>query len=215
MNQSIAIFHKDLKAVSHAMATQDIRYYLNGVLIECNGAQTRLVATDGHRLHAVVQETTALLVEPVSFIIPADLVRMCLKAKLPRGSKDEAVIVLTFDQGKIEARLPDGTSVMGMAVDGKFPDYCRLIPRGKLELSPAVINPEYALDAFNGLRDFLDIKKSAFPPVGFAYRGSDAAILSCGGFTAVVMPYRADITDAADRRLADPMQAPEPVRMAA
>jgi hypothetical protein len=173
------------------------------------------VATDGHRLHAVVQETTALIVEPVSFIVPADLVKLCLKAKLPRGSKEEAVVLFTFDHGRIEARLPDGTSVMGSAVDGRFPDYCRLIPRGKLELSPAVINPEYALDAFNGLRDFLDIKKSAFPPVGFAYRGSDAAILSCGGFTAIVMPYRADITETVDRRLAEPMQAPEPMPVAA
>lgn len=215
MAQLIAIFQKDLKAVAHAMADRDIRYYLNGVLIECNGSQTRLVATDGYRLHAVVQETTALTVEPVSFIIPADMVKLCIKAKQPRGTKEDAVIYLTFDAGKIEARLPDGTSIMGAAVDGKFPDYGRLIPRGKVNQSPAVVQPEYALDACKGLRDFLSYPSSKPCPVGLAYRGTDAAILSHGGFTALVMPYRADVTESVDNRLASPIQAPQLLRAVA
>lgn len=215
MSQSVAIFQKDLKAVAHAMADRDIRYYLNGVLVECNGHQTRLVATDGHRLHAVVQETTAPIVDPVSFIVPADMVKLCIKAKQPRGTKEDAVIYLTFNAGKIEARLPDGTTIMGASVDGKFPDYGRLIPRGKIEQSPAVVQPEYALDACKGLRDFLSYSSSKPCPVGLAYRGTDAAILSHGGFTALVMPYRADVTESADMRLSSPLEAPQHLRAVA
>ena len=42
-----------LKAVSLAMANRDVRFYLNGLLIQCSGRTVRLVATDGHRLHMI------------------------------------------------------------------------------------------------------------------------------------------------------------------
>ena len=75
------INQKDLRAVSLAMAVKDIRYYLQGVYIEANGAETRLIATDGHRLHMVIQEESGPVVEPVTFIMPADMVKKCLTAK--------------------------------------------------------------------------------------------------------------------------------------
>ena len=62
------VLQKDLKAISLAMAVKDIRYYLQGVLFESNGAFTRLVATDGHRLHMVQTEDATKGIEaPVSF----------------------------------------------------------------------------------------------------------------------------------------------------
>lgn len=199
------IQQKNLKAVSHAMAIGDRRYWLNGVLIEFNGAENRLVATDGHRLHMVIEDLTGLVTEPVGFIMPADMVKTCIKAKGHSGE-----INLTYDAGKIEARLPDGSSIISMAIDGKFPDYARVIPaESTLNPEPAVFQPSYLVDADKGLRDFLELKKSQTPSVGITPRGNSTAVLSVTGFTAIVMPIRAELTTCADLRMTQPIAKPE------
>ncbi len=200
---------KNLKAVALAMATTDIRYYLNGVKLEFNGQEARLIATDGHRLHMVIEDRGGELNEPVSFIVPADMVKACCKAKAPKG-RQIVEIEFSIDGQRIEAALPDGSTISNTALDGRFPDYCRVIPgESSYECSPSFYNPDYIVDAVQGLREYLEIGKKSFPAVGFAQRGSASGVLSVPGFTAIVMPMRADATRSADLRMTRPIAAPQ------
>lgn len=206
---SFEINQKDLKAVSHAMATNDIRYYLNGVLIEHNGAETRLVTTDGHRMHMVIQENKGLVVAPVEFIIPADMVKKCITAKASRQDKSPK-IVINYDNGKISARLPDGSEIVQFATDGKFPDYRRIIPQldgSAPEIS--VFNNDYVADAIKGFCDYAEIKGKTKPSIGLRPRGNSSGVLCVDNYLAVVMPLRGEISPMPAPKFSQPLQSIE------
>jgi DNA polymerase-3 subunit beta len=206
---SFEINQKDLKAVSHAMATNDIRYYLNGVLIEHNGAETRIVATDGHRMHMVIQENKGLVVAPVEFIIPADMVKKCITAKASRQDKSPK-IVINYDNGKISARLPDGSEIVQFATDGKFPDYRRIIPQldgSAPEIS--VFNNDYVADAIKGFCDYAEIRGKTKPSIGLRPRGNSSGVLCVDNYLAVVMPLRGEISPMPAPKFSQPLQSIE------
>ena len=205
---TFTIKQKDLKAVAHAMATKDIRYYLNGVLVEHNGSETRLAATDGHRLHVVLEELTGLMIEPVSAIIPRDFVVAMLKIKPVARGVDVEIVLSTYN-GKIEARFQNQTSMVTQAIDGKFPDYCRVIPSMALTGQAANYNNQYLLDADKGLCDYLELSSTKTHGIGFGQNGNGSGVLSVPGFTAVVMPMRTDPCTSADTRMTKPMAKPE------
>jgi DNA polymerase-3 subunit beta len=114
-----------LDSTSFAMAQQDVRYYLNGMLFEVAGDYLKVVATDGHRLamHTVNLENsvdqTHQLILPRKGII--ELSRLI--------SDGEGDITLTFGNNHIRAVMPDFTFTSKL-VDGKFPDYNRVLPKG-------------------------------------------------------------------------------------
>jgi len=122
----IRISQKSLKSllllVQYAMAQQDIRYYLNGMLLVVEGNNLRAVATDGHRLAyacAVLQQTG----ESREVILPRKAVQELVK--LLNNSEDEVSIELAPNQAKFQF----GEIVLiTKVVDGKFPDYVRVIP---------------------------------------------------------------------------------------
>ena len=207
----ITIAQKDLKAVSLAMAKNDIRYYLKGVFIEFNRAETRIVATDGHRLHVVrTVDSSAMVTEPVTFIIPADMVKHCLKAKAARHDRNPQ-ITLHFSNGKVEAVLPDGSTFAAPAIDGTFPDYRRIIQQcvsGKSDIEAAIYNPRYVLDAMDALETYADHKGS--DPIGTGIRqlGSRVGVLTWGDFLAMVMPMRAEASPMPCPSLAKPLESP-------
>ena len=111
-----------LQLVQFAMASQDIRYYLNGMLLVLDGQQLRVVATDGHRLsYAETQlENTA---EPREVIIPRKTV---IELSKLLGDVDDGV-ELRIGANQVTITLP-GTELVTKVVDGKFPDYQRVIP---------------------------------------------------------------------------------------
>ncbi len=111
-----------LQLVQFAMASQDIRYYLNGMLLVLDGNQLRVVATDGHRLsYAETQLDTA--VEAREVIIPRKTVMELSKLL---SDVDDAV-ELRIGANQVTLTLP-GTELVTKVVDGKFPDYQRVIP---------------------------------------------------------------------------------------
>lgn len=206
----LTIKQKDLKAVSLAMAVKDIRYYLMGVYIETNGAETRIVATDGHRLHAIVEDNGGILSDVVSFTMPLDMVKKCVSAKAHKQDKCPSIYI-AYDpaSGKIEAKLPDGSSIVYQATDGKFPDYTRIIPRDIPETPvAAVFNPDYVADAVKGYALFMEYSGKTPPTLGLRPNGSSCGFLSANGFTAVVMPMRGELSPNPDVRLTMPLQSP-------
>jgi DNA polymerase-3 subunit beta len=111
-----------LGLVQYAMAQQDIRYYLNGLLMVVEEKQLKLVATDGHRLAFASLELAADLPRQ-EVIVPRKTVLEL--SKLLADSDDEVKIEISpaqaaFTFGSIE--------LVSKLVDGKFPDYTRVIP---------------------------------------------------------------------------------------
>ena len=111
-----------LGLVQYAMAQQDIRYYLNALLMVVAQKQLKLVATDGHRLAFASLKLSADLPRQ-EVIVPRKTVLEL--SKLLADSDDEVQIEISPAQ----AAFSFGTvELVSKLVDGKFPDYTRVIP---------------------------------------------------------------------------------------
>ena len=116
---------KDLiEATSFAMAQQDVRYYLNGMLFEISKEHLRLVATDGHRL-AMSELSVKSVENDRQLILPRKGV-IELSRLLSDGG---AEISMSLGQNQIRASMPEYTFTSKL-VDGNFPDYRRVLPKG-------------------------------------------------------------------------------------
>jgi len=113
-----------LKQVEFAMAQQDIRYYLNGLLFEIAANKLNIVGTDGHRLSFTSTELKQNY-EKQDVILPRKTVVELIK--LLDDSDDEVQIELASNQVNFSfANL----KLISKVIDGKFPDYNRVIPVG-------------------------------------------------------------------------------------
>jgi len=117
-------FKRLLALVQYAMAQQDIRYYLNGLLLVVKGNGIHVVATDGHRL-AYASETLGEQQQPIEVILPRKTV-LELSRQLA-DNDDPLQISLTPTQALFSFGAIEFVSKL---VDGKFPDYERVIPQG-------------------------------------------------------------------------------------
>jgi len=121
-------FKRELAQVAYAMAQQDIRYYLNGLLLIVAGRELRMVATDGHRL--------GFAANPLDHEVPRTEVILPRKtvmelARQLADSEDPLEVILAGNQivfrfGPIE--------LVSKLIDGKFPDYERVIPQNHPKL---------------------------------------------------------------------------------
>ena len=112
-----------LLLVQFAMAQQDIRYYLNGMLLVLEGAQIKVVATDGHRL-SYASGAIAKQAEKREVILPRKAVLEL--GRLLADSDEEVQVELYANQVKFRFGLIELTTKI---IDGKFPDYTRVIPQ--------------------------------------------------------------------------------------
>lgn len=112
-----------LDKTAFAMAQQDVRYYLNGLLLELDGENIRAVATDGHRL-ALCDATNAVKLDQASqIIIPRKGVLEL--TRLLKDEDDDVQIQISSNHIRITHNELQFTSKL---IDGKFPDYDRVIP---------------------------------------------------------------------------------------
>ncbi len=111
-----------LALVQFAMAQQDIRYYLNGLLLVITDGELRLVATDGHRL-AFVAEPLGEACADMEVILPRKTVHELYR--LLADSDDPLDVVLGGNQASFRF---SGIELLSKLIDGKFPDYDRVIP---------------------------------------------------------------------------------------
>jgi DNA polymerase-3 subunit beta len=106
------------------MAQQDVRYYLNGLLLETGGDQLRAVATDGHRLalcEATLEGTNNLPEKQV--IVPRKGV-----LELQRLMSGEGSLTLELGSNHVRIQL-EGIRFTSKLIDGRFPEYDRVIPK--------------------------------------------------------------------------------------
>ena len=126
----VSVVQRDFKELierTHfAMANQDVRYYLNGLLLEFRGQRLRAVSTDGHRLAQaeVSLQKTSSGEEVHQCIVPRKGVQELLR--LIQNSDESVDIVV--GKASLRAAIGDVTFTSRL-IEGRFPDYNRVIPR--------------------------------------------------------------------------------------
>lgn len=191
MNQ-ITLNSRWLKGAAICAATNDIRYYLNGVLVDILAREVRIVATDGHFLVCLREETPKDDPDnvPAQVIIPGDV----LKAMKP-GKRLPAV--LTYATNSLECTLDTftGTALTFKAVDAKFPDYMRVLPAGQPSGELGFFDHELIARMGKAARTALDSGK-AFPELWPSGRTGTAAVVVPGypEFFGAIMPRHASET---------------------
>lgn len=126
----VSVTQRDLKELierTHfAMANQDVRYYLNGLLLEFRGERLRAVSTDGHRLAQaeVALQQSSSSEEVVQCILPRKGVQELLR--LIQNTDD--VVDIVVGKASLMASTGDVTFTSRL-IEGRFPDYNRVIPR--------------------------------------------------------------------------------------
>ena len=128
---------KLLDQVSFSMAQQDVRYFLNGMLLEVTGQHLRTVATDGHRLAMSTFDGAGAGTDRLQAIVPRKGVLEL--SRLMDDSDDEVLLQL----GSNHLRVTRGPyTLTTKLVDGKFPDYEKVVPR---DLSRTITGDRNAL----------------------------------------------------------------------
>ncbi len=112
-----------LEKTHFSMAQQDVRYYLNGLLLETGDKFLRAVATDGHRLALCQQELKGAKLKEQQVIVPRKGV-----LELQRLLSGEGAVSLEFGSNHIRIQL-DGIRFTSKLIDGRFPEYERVIPQ--------------------------------------------------------------------------------------
>ncbi len=115
------------KLIDHtafAMAQQDVRYYLNGMLLEVGNERVRAVATDGHRLAMMDAQLPGLAEGLTQVILPRKGV-----IELSRLLSDEGEVSVVLGNNHIRIATADFRFTSKL-VDGAYPDYDRVLPKG-------------------------------------------------------------------------------------
>jgi DNA polymerase III subunit beta len=115
-------FRRLIDKTHFSMAQQDVRYYLNGLLLESDGNALRAVATDGHRLALCEMELPGAAKGTHQVIIPRKGV-----LELQRILGTEGTIELAVGTNHVRAQIGD-IRFTSKLIDGRFPEYGRVIP---------------------------------------------------------------------------------------
>jgi len=115
-------FHRLIDKTHFSMAQQDVRYYLNGLLLETDGKSLRAVATDGHRLALCEMEISGQARVAQQVIVPRKGV-----LELQRILGTEGNVELAIGTNHVRAQIGE-IRFTSKLIDGRFPEYGRVIP---------------------------------------------------------------------------------------
>ena len=115
-------FRRLIDKTHFAMAQQDVRYYLNGTLLESSGKTLRAVATDGHRLSLAETELATDTEGSQQVIVPRKGI-----LELQRIVGGEGELELSIGSNHVRAQIGD-IRFTSKLIDGRFPEYSRVIP---------------------------------------------------------------------------------------
>ena len=128
---------KRLIELTHfAMAHQDVRYYLNGLLLDIGEGQLRAVATDGHRL-AIAEIPVETGDAARQVIVPRKGISELLRL-LGNGEEE---VVIELGSNAVQVTLPE-VRLTSKLIDGKFPDYRRVVPKEESTDKSIVVDRE-------------------------------------------------------------------------
>ena len=126
---------KLLENTQFAMAQQDVRYYLNGLLLELTSNKIRAVATDGHRLALDEVDIQLEMNEPIQIIVPRKGITEL--TRLLQDNDNEIDIQISTNHIRVKN---ENTCFTSKLIDGRFPDYQRVIP--ELSETPVLADRE-------------------------------------------------------------------------
>lgn len=121
---SSRVLKKAMEKTLYAMALQDVRYYLNGLLLDLDGGTLRTVSSDGHRLAVYEERVEGADWAPRQVIIPRKGV---LELYRLLGDQDE-IVTLGIAPNNIRV-LMGAVSFSAKLIEGRFPDFRRVMPR--------------------------------------------------------------------------------------
>lgn len=148
--------------VFFSMAQQDIRYYLNGLLLAMDGKNIKAVATDGHRL-AYCDTSIEADLPKLDLIIP----RKTVLEMMRQLDDSDAVVTVQANAQMIQFSF-SGHTLMSKLIEGKFPDYNKVIPKNHpkvIDLSRTIFQSALqraaimTTDKFKGVRLVLEDDK--------------------------------------------------------
>jgi DNA polymerase III subunit beta len=199
MQNQFTVSINALKGLDLLAGKSDIRYYLNGVNVEFSESCTRLVATNGHILG--IENLTQNLVNTGagSLIIPSDII----KALKPVSKNADIVQIKQIDATHYEIDNY-GVKTTFAGIEGKFPDYARVVSGAKTSGQAAQYNPDY-LATFLKAAKLLTGAKT--PEIEIMQNGHSAALINIVGlasFVGVIMPTKGKTGDEQAGGLANP-----------
>lgn len=122
---SSGMLHQCIKNTAFSMAQQDVRFYLNGMLLEISADRLTCVATDGHRLAFAQCSTDADPETPVRSIIPRKSIAELQKLLGSVDAEEPVTMLVTAQHLQVQV---SGVRLSSKLIDGRFPDYNRVIP---------------------------------------------------------------------------------------
>ena len=122
----------------HIAPKSDVRYYLNGVLLEVTDKGRYYVATCGHKLVAIRESRQEDDIEG-QYILPRDVILGIKIQKAGRNPVEYADLDVSGAKPKLDYC---GTGTVFSCIDGKFPDWRRVMPT-KVSGEVAQFNPDY------------------------------------------------------------------------
>jgi DNA polymerase III subunit beta len=144
VNLPQSLLRRLIEKTQFSMANQDVRYYLNGMLLEIAGAIVRSVATDGHRLALCELTIDGVDSTPQQVIVPRKGV-----LELHRLIGDDGDCTLEIGTNHLRVAL-DRIRLTSKLIDGRFPDYERVIP--KESEAPMLADRVQLADGLNRIR---------------------------------------------------------------
>lgn len=195
-----------LRAVNTFASNEDVRYYLNGVSVTFTEKGCLMVATDGHHLAAVLQESeTDPDIKIPELIIPSSVIRRIQpgraskKKKARKYERKGASLISAYAEFRHEnGRVTIDTGEIGLMfkpIDGIFPDWRKVLE--KKNFTPAAnnltANPKLLANIWSFGKLF-----SPHPPVPFGSGDGQPILFNFSGFQnafAVLMPMRVNSPD--------------------
>lgn len=162
--------YKLLNSSSFAMAQQDVRYFLNGLLLEINSDTINVVATDGHRLAKNSLTTTTNIEEMKQSIVPRKAISEIIKFLSPES---EDLVNLKINKSHISLAA-DNYHFISKLIDGRYPEYQKVIP--------------------NNLDKFINLNKAHFTEIL-----TRTAILSNEKFRGISISIKSGILEVSSR----------------
>ena len=195
MTNTITIPANILRASLITSAIKDIRYYLNSVCIVATATYTKAISTDGNRLSLIGnKEENTLDSAKVTILVPTDIIKMI-------DSKDVNVTFTQLNDAATEWNMEvvnnkgSKKSINFTPVDGKFPDYARVIraemPKGEAQITKQ-FNPEYLADC---VKQFKILGCKTFPVVCHGHEENTALRVTMRDnehYLCILMPIRSD-----------------------
>jgi DNA polymerase-3 subunit beta len=199
MNNQFTISINALKGLDLLAAKGDIRYYLNGVNVEFSESCTRLVATNGHILGIENLTQNLLNTGAGSLIIPSDII----KSLKPVSKNADIVQIKQIDATHYEIDNY-GTKITFCVIEGKFPDYARVVSGAMTNGAAAQYNPDYLATFLKAAKLLTGAKN---PDIEIMQNGHSAALINITGlasFIGVIMPTKGKTGDEQAGGIANP-----------